>query len=467
MATKPNPKRRAKPTVRLPGRPSDIEGEKLLVSAGQMLKSAVSPGQGGVFFLPIDDIIRRKGWITYQDMKHDDQVKATLAFKKILVGGRTWEIMPKDESAKAKEIAEFVQANLERFNFKRAVNGALTAFEYGFSVGEIVWEPAMYNGNRAIMIKDVKHKDPQSLEIAQDEFGNIKAFRQQHVGGQTEVDMDKVWHWAHQSEFGNPYGTSDLRAAYRFWWAKKFVMNFWNVFLERMGQPMTLMKYPQGAGDELKRLLKGILSNLGSKTEVLVPEGVEVELVEATRSGTADYAGALDFYNMSIARALLMVGLIGMGGDKTGRGADSQSRLQLRVLFKMAAEISDDMIFSFMDQVVKKLVDMNFEHDGLYPTFTWQDYGGFEGIEIADTIRQLHVAGLLDLDQTDVNYVRSVLGLPIRGEDDKPDEVLRPEPVPLSGGGAPPPPADQGNARAEKGAGGERKTDPGTTDTRS
>jgi hypothetical protein len=70
---------------------------------------------------------------------------------------------------------------------------------------------------------------------------------------------------------------------------------------------------------------------------------------------------------------------------------------------------------------------------------------------IADEIRQLHAAGILDLDQDDVNYCRSVLGLPLR-DDDNPDKVLRPAALPLTGEGAAKPPAPgQGNTRADKG----------------
>lgn len=454
------------------GRPKAIEGETLVVQAGEMLRSAVQPTQGGVYFLPIDEILHRKGWRTYQDMRHDDQVKATLAFKKVLVGGRNWEIKPADQSAKAKEIAAFVDETFKRFNFKKALKGAMTAFEYGFSAGEIVWGADDYNGERKIMIEDIKHRDPQSIDIAQDDYGNIVAFRQRHAWGLVEVEPEKIWHYGHQSEFGNPYGYSDLRSAYRSWWAKKFIINFWNVFMERMGSPMTLMHYPLGADETLKTLLKGILTNLSSKTEILVPEGVTVELVEATRSGKADYEQALDWHNNSIARSMLMVGLIGLqsGAGTSGRGADSQSRLQLRILFKMADEISREIIDSLQRQVIKRLVDMNYDAGGVYPKFEFHDYGEFEGIEVIDTIRQLHVGGAIDLDQDDVNYIRTVTGLPLRNVDngDKPDDVIRPPaPPPVGGGmgGAGPPPPESGNSRAEKGVGAAgRKTEPGTTD---
>jgi len=436
-----------------------------MVVDGEVVRSFLPAKNGGAEFLPVDDLINRKGWKIYRDMRHDDQVKATLAFKKILVHGRAWEIKPAEaDNAEAEKIAKFVKMNLERINFKRVAREALSALDFGFSLGEIIWEVQEVDGNKMLLIKGIKHRDPEHIKIHADKHGNIMKFVQESsYGERIELSFPKVWHYAHQSEFQNHYGVSDLRAAYRNWWAKKFLINFWNVFLERLGSPMTLMKYPLGASDELKRLLKGILSGLSAKSEILVPEGVEVELVEATRAGNATYAEALQYHDTAISRALLVVALLGLGGDGVSRGADSQSRLQLRVLFKMADELGKDLIETFSEQVIKPLVDMNFEHKDLYPTFLWQDYGEFEGIEVADTIRLLHAAGIVDMDQEDVNYARSILGLPLRKEGDPEDEVIRPHPLPPPADpNKPPPAADQGNKQAAKGAGGARKTSEGT-----
>jgi hypothetical protein len=69
-----------------------------------------------------------------------------------------------------------------------------------------------------------------------------------------------------------------------------------------------------------------------------------------------------------------------------------------------------------MEQVGNPLLELNFEKP-LIPKFIWQDYGQFEGQVVADEIRQLHAAGIIDMDQTDVNYVRSIMGLPLRDDD--------------------------------------------------
>jgi hypothetical protein len=525
VAVQPKASRRKAAKSKAVGRPSGVEGETLAI-AGEMMRSATNPASGGAYFLPIDEIIIRKGWRTYREMRHDEQVKAVLQFKKTLVAGRTWDIVPakdipkpadfdqqvkdakkqneqikarnnapppdpgvddqgnpkpapapkepEDEvevpqhdpsSDKAKEIARFVEFNLKRINFKAIIKNALTAFDFGFSAGEIIYEVGEFEGQRAILLKDIKHRDPQSIEIKMDKHGNIQGFKQTAINEVIEVETDKMWHWAHQSQFGNQYGISDLRAAYRAWWAKRFIINFWNVFLERMGAPMTMMKYPQGAPEDLKKTLKQILRNLNSKTEILVPDGVTVELIEAQRTGKGDYDAALAYCDNAIAKAMLMIAVLGLSAAEGGRTADSQSRLHLRVLFKAMDELSQDLMFSFMQQVIKPLVDMNFEHENLYPEFIWQDYGGFEGIEIADTIKDLHVAGIIDMDQADVNYIRSITGLPLRGDNDKPDEVQRPAPTPPPNS-AIPAPAPQGNRSAKKGPGGGRKTDPNTNKPR-
>lgn len=448
-----------KPRIRVKarrGRPLGIEGEKMVV-AGATSQAFVPGRKGGLHVLTIDEILRRKGWATYRDMRHDDQVKVCMSFKKILVHGRAWEIKPADESDQAKDIAEFVEFNLKAINFEETVKQALTALDFGYSIGELVWEVKDFKGSLAVHLKAIKHRDPEGMEINIDKHGNLVNFIQaRQISGVVPhhviVEPNKVWYFVHQGEFGNPNGMSDLRAAYRSWWAKKFIVNFWNVFLERMGQPMTLMKYPVGASPDLKDALQGILRGLSTKTEILVPEGVEVELIEATRAGKGDYEKALQFHNQSIARAILMVSMLGAGGDNVQRGSDSQSRIHLRVLFKMADALSKSVLWTFEKQVIKQLVDMNFKHDGLYPSILYQDYGEFEGIEIADTIRLLHAAGIFDMDQADVNYARSVLGLPLRGEGDPEDDVVRPQPLPPPGDpNKPPPAAGQANDRAQGG----------------
>jgi phage gp29-like protein len=445
------------------GRPRAIEGESMVLG-NDLLASMTRVRDGGIYFLPTDEIIRRKGWAVYKEMLNDDQVKACLEFKKILIGGRAFEVAPLDDSAEAKQQAAFVEEAFKRIKVDQALKEALSALEFGFSLAEQVFTRDTWEGTQYVFLSKLAFREPSQIYIKADEHGNVLGAQQYNTNaqgiGKNTIDLpkEKIFLFTHNKRFGNNYGVSDLRSAYRPWWAKKFIVQFWNVFLERMGSPMTTMKYPQGASEELKRTLKQIMRGLSSKTEILIPEGVEIALVEATRGGTATYEQALAFHNDSIARAILMSGLLGMNGDAArSSGTNGQSFIQQRLIFKMADGVSQELADALMNQVINPLLALNFAKV-LAPKFIWQDYGQFEGQVVADEIRQLHAAGVIDMDQKDVNYVRSIMGLPIRTAEETPDEVIRPAPTPPPGGGAAnaPPSAPQGNDRAGKGGAGKQ-----------
>lgn len=424
--------------------------EKSVIVSGESLHSYIRPGQAGYETLPIDDIITRYGYKEYVKMRQDAQVKAALNFKKILVYARGFDLKPADDSPEAEEIASFVMDQFKRVKIKRIMREALTALDFGSSFGEKLWELQEWEGGQVIGLKNVKFRYPKSFKVMTDTHGNVTGFVQNpYWGNRIEFAPEKIFHFVHNKEFQDHYGQPDLRAVYKNWWAKKFIINFWNVHLEKIGSPLTAVKYPQGAGEEMKAALKTILTNLQAKTEILVPEGVEIDILESLKAGNTSFEDALLYHDGEIAKGILVPALLGFG-SKSGPGPDSLSRLQLRTLFKVAQDLGDHMSEEMTDQLIKPLVDFNYDSK-LYPEFIWADYGEFEAAEIADSIRLLHNAGIIDMDQEDVNYARGVVGLPIRDEGDE-DEVLRPNPAP-QGANMPPAAAPQGN-------------DKGTTETK-
>jgi phage gp29-like protein len=410
------------------GRPSEAEKEVSVVT-GQLISWALPGGKRDRYeMMSPDDLLTRKGWRVYREMLADDQVKACLWYKKALLCARPYDLKPGDDSAESKEAADFVHKNLLDINFQTLLWEALSAFEFGFSTGEIVWEISggYPSADKPMMkLKTIKSRDPEYMYVEVDSHGNLMEFIQRPSSGpslqEIRLKPEKVFHYAYQRQFSNHYGVSDLRAAYRAWWSKKYITQFWNVFLERFGAPLMAMKYPPGATTELKNTLKEILNGLSSKTDILVPEGVVIELIEATRAGQAKYDEALTHYDVRIATSMLIPALLGMGVD-TKRGSDSQSRLHLRTLMKLIQFIGNELSKEIQDKIVKPLCDANFNLKE-YPQFMFQDYGEFEAFEITDAIKEMFNAGLISPDQEDVNFARSILGMPVRTEEN-PDEII-------------------------------------------
>ncbi len=439
------------------GRPRKTETE--VTTVGSQLISWQLPGGTGRSFemMSPDDLLTRRGYSVYREMEADDQIKACMWYKKTLLCARPFDIKPASDSAADKEAAQFVFDNLTNVNFKNIMWEMLSAFEFGYSAGEILWQ---IEDDLKLHLKGVKFRDPEWMHIHVDKHGNIQEFIQKPPNsvdgtGDVHIPVEKILHYAYQRKFSNHYGVSDLRAAYRAWWSKKYVTQFWNVYLERFGAPLMKMTYPHGASEQLKNTLKTIMSNLSSKTDILIPEGVEIELIEAARGGNAQYDAALNYYDVRIATALLIPALLGMGSN-IDRGSDSQSRLHLRTLMKVVQYIGCEMAGEIQKKIIEPLVENNFNTKE-FPTFIFQDYGEFEAFEITDAIKELWTAGILDMDQEDVNFARSILGLEIRPEDNE-DELLRPDPsiVPQTG---------EGNENAKKPVS-SRKTDSRTGQTR-
>lgn len=460
-----------KPTRKVLGRPLKIESEKTVVSGqGTLVSYSIHPSFVGSStkweMVTPDELIGKKGYGIYREMINDDQVKASLWFKKMLVLGRAWDVAPADDDEESIKIATWVEDRLKELKLKDILFEILTAFDFGVCFGEIIWEPRRIESELQIVVKDVAFRDPSRMHIDTDLHGNIIQFRQDadaYPLNSIAITPDKMFHWAYNGTFRNHWGISDLRAAYRAWWSKKYVTQFFNVFLERFGSPMTAIKYPVGSTDELKNNLARILTNLTQKSEILIPDGVKIELIEAQRSGSANFEGALATYDVGIANAILMPAMLG-GGTTDRRGSDSQSRLHLRVLMKLVQHICEQVSDKINCQIIEPMVNMNYDVKKC-PKFTFQDYGEFQAFEISDAILQLHNGGVLELDAVDTNYIRSILGMRVRPEGEE-DEVNRPDPLVMmpggndqaNGGGA-----ASGNKRAKKGESQKKTNRPSAT----
>ena len=88
-------------------------------------------------------------------------------------------------------------------------------------------------------------------------------------------------------------------------WFKKNGIKFWLLFLEKFGQPTAVGKYPVGSSDAEKTRLLQALSAIQSSTAIRIPDGMQIEFLEAARSGTADYTALIDRMNAAISKVYL------------------------------------------------------------------------------------------------------------------------------------------------------------------
>lgn len=367
-------------------------------------------------------------------MKNDDQVKATIAMKKNFVVNTGWEIICEDE-----EIKEFVTDTLNKINedspmepsFNDILEDMLSSYVYGFSLSEPIFE---LNKDSLYIYKAIKTRPPHTFKFDLDEFGNVKEVIQMTMKGDLKFKPDMFLHHVYQPEFGNPYGLSDLSAAFQDWKAKKFVKRFMAIYLERFASPTVVGKYKPNMQDDEVARFRVLLESIQNNTTLIIPEDAQMDMIQNAKDSSDSYMKALYYFNTCIARAILVPDLLGVSGGKTEGGSYTLGVQQFEVFMGTIDKDRRSLAKKVTNKIVQPLVRINFGEETSCH-FQFIPFTGAKVMEYAKLWIQAVGGKAWEPNDEEINYLRKITGFPE-------GEVNRPEPAPApglpgSGGGNP------------------------------
>ncbi len=298
----------------------------------------------------------------YEDIARDDQVKTCRQQRELALIAKEWGVEPGDSSRKAKKAAERLEAVLDRLAWDDKTQKMLSAVLYGHAVGEVMWA----TDGLEITIADIKVRN-------RSRFGFMPSgeLRLRTLGNQMDGEAlppGKFWAFSCGADHNDePYGLG--LGHYLYWpvFFKKNGVKFWLQFLEKFGQPTAVGKHPAGASELEKTRLLQALSAIQSSTAIRVPEGMVVELLEATRSGTADYTALYDRMNAAISKIYLGHSA---GADSTpGRLGGEDNAGEVREdLIKADA----DLVCGSFNRTVAKWLSFYNDGEGVAPPRVWR-----------------------------------------------------------------------------------------------
>ena len=168
---------------------------------------------------------------------------------------------------------------------------------YGYSVGECLWGQ---DGNR-ITLEDIRVRKPWRFG-----FGKNGELKLRVMADVTLMPDRKFWvaTWGADDD-DNRYGVG---LGYHLWWPcylKRNGAKFWAAFLDKFGTPSTKATYPNGATEEEKETALRAARALRSESAVAMPEGFDIQILEASHTGTASYAEFLTYWDDAIAKVIL------------------------------------------------------------------------------------------------------------------------------------------------------------------
>lgn len=367
-----------------------------------------------------DPLCSGNNYDIYDEMRDDDQVKVAINIKKDLVVNSGWVIECED-----KNIVEEVTNGLKDMEangrldmaFEDILRGIISSgYEFGFVLSEPVWR---LEGSK-YQYDTLKVRPPHTFRFNLDDFGNVSTIVQSTARGDLSFQPEKFIHYAYQSDFGNPYGRSDLRAAYGAWKAKKFINKFLAIYLERYAGPTVVGKFPSGWDSDQVSRLHTILQTIQNKTVLAIPDDVMVEFVQANRDASAVYIQALNYYNMMIGRSILIPDLAGVTGEKTSGGSYSLGSEQFRMFMATIEKDRQALSRKITLRLVRPLVRANY---GDIPCeFKFLPYTSDSNTEFLKIWSDAVKGNVFKPNDEEVNHLRKQLKFP-EGNVDRPDPI--------------------------------------------
>jgi SPP1 gp7 family putative phage head morphogenesis protein len=373
-----------------------------------------------------DDLQRRGGLKTYREMRLDEQVKAVMNFKRDAIFARGWQFgfdtdssLPEEEQKRRINIFSKI---IERTpgGFIDALNMVATGRDFGYSLTEKVYDNVQVDGKTYVGLGTLMGRDPCTFIFNTDEYSMLKECVQEVNGKKLPIDLNKFIHYVHSPEFDLYFGRSDLREAYKSWFWKQKMLDFWMLYGERLAGGMAVASIDGTASivpnSAAWNALVSTIENVRSVSGMVLPAGVTVEIIQPT--STDHFKTAVEFFDLAIARSLLVPNLLGV--SHTGQtGAYAQSQTQLEAFFWTLNSDKKRIESCLNDQLFTDLGDQNFG-DAEYPRFKFKELSTERLKLLIENWSKMTGANLVVPTEEDERYFRSILEMPERTEEDTP-----------------------------------------------
>lgn len=374
-----------------------------------------------------DSLVRTQGLKVFELMRNDEQVKAVMQFRRDAIMGRGWQLSydegtqlePDEQRERIRVMTACLRLGMEG-SFEDGLNCIWTARDYGFSLTEKIFTNVKVPGDMTrVGLRMLLRRWQTDFEFITDDYGMLEKCVQKVNGKQQEIDLSRFIYFVQNPEWDRYWGRSELREAYRPWYIKQRMDDYYALYLERFAGGFMILT--QDATSNLTpnsptyRKLEDVLTNMHGASGIILPKGVTAELLFPPSNDA--FEKAVTAKDLAIAKACLVPNLLGL--SHTGQtGSFSQSQTQLEAFVWSLNTDGSRMCAALDRQLVYQLGEQNWG-DGEYPCFSFKP-ASIEHIKyVIDTWQKLTAAGDVIATEKDEEYIRGLLNMPRRDEDDQ------------------------------------------------
>lgn len=289
----------------------------------------------------------------------DCHAYSVLQKRSLAVIGKEYEVKPASSSRADKKAADLVKAQLTAMasrgldeengeaviqavsGFDQVCNGLLDAILKGYTPGEIMWT----TDGSEFVASEVRLREQRRFTFAPSPLGykprlltSANSFQ-----GEPLPPRKFIFH-----TFAPSYGPRGRGLATRLFWPvffKRQGIKFWLTFCDKFGSPTAIGKYGKNASPKQKEDLLDALDAIATEAGIILPEDMDVMLLEAMRSsGTSMHEGLANYMDKEVSKCVLGETLSTDIGN-TGSRAASETHNEVRQeLVKADADLLSDTL---------------------------------------------------------------------------------------------------------------------------
>lgn len=312
---------------------------------------------------PRDPMLRGAvDWGIYDRIFNDDQVFSTFQQRRSAMVSRNWFTLPGDETdPRSVRAAELFDRTMRRVGWDRISNKMLKAIFNGYSVAEIVWGPRREDGQMLIDFERVKVRHARRFRY--DEDNELRLLTRQSMIEGELLPPAKFWVLTSGGDDDDElYGRGLAEWLY---WPTTFKRNglrFWNTFLDKFGSPTAVGTFKPGTPRSEQMKLLAALQAIATDSGIAVPEGMLITLLEAAKSGTADFEKLVRYMDEATAKVVLSQTMTTQDGSSL-----SQAKVHAGVKLEVIKADADLLSDSFNEGPPRWWTDVNFGTDVASP----------------------------------------------------------------------------------------------------
>ena len=163
-----------------------------------------------------------------------------------------------------------------------------------------------------------------------------------------DVDMEGKWDVA---------GVS--RTIIGWWLVKLYAQSWWAEYVENYGKPMRIGRYPDGTDSNVLTDVERFLQVLGSHGYAMIPEGIQLQLLEANTASNTTHRDLIGMANDEIALAI--VGQVETQGDRR-YGSQAKAR-ELGNIRHENMKYASNVVSRAYTKLAENILQLNYGSD--------------------------------------------------------------------------------------------------------